>query len=255
MISAWSKQILERAAGGDPQRWQQLLARIEAGEPAAYVAECLPFYGRWFGSDARAYITDPEASVLIDQVLRQGDQLENQLGRPPRVMEFGVGAGTLAITVKLERPRWQLSGLDIDPPALDLAAENAALHGVELDLVQSDFLDSWGERELPDLMFADPRWGDEHDLYDGERDAQYYHAMPASSAFPRNGRTGIHDELLRRLVASRWPCTIVLNYGILPLAEIQRSVACLPNCRIEPAHSADGSKLHLVIGGAQASIR
>lgn len=246
MISEWSKSILDHAAGGDPERWNHLLGRVESGEPAAYAAGWLPFRGRWFHCDSRAYITDPEASLLVDQVLLMGDQLQSRLTRPLRVLEFGVGAGTLAISVKLERPDWQLSGLDIDPPALALAADNADLHQVELELVESDFLAGWADREPPDLLFADPPWGNEADLYDGERDASHYHAMPVASAFPRDGRTGIHDELLRRLVSAAWPSQVVLNYGILPIAEIERSASCLPAYQIQPVRTADGSKVSVL---------
>jgi len=212
------------AAAGDPARLAELRARVAAGEPLPYVLGYLDFRGRRFRCDRRAYITDPEASHLIDTVLAQGDQLQARLGRPLQVIDFGVGGGMLALSIKMERPHWRLCGLDIDRDALALAGENAAMHGVELECLHSDFLSGWpADRPPPDLLFADPPWGGAQDLYDDERDAEYYRQMPAASAFPPGGRTGIHDELLRRLAAARWPSLIVLNYGILPPALIEQS--------------------------------
>ena len=241
--------LLEHAAQGDELRLEAMKRRVEAGEPAAYVAGWMSFAGRWFKADQRAYITDPELIHLLELVRSEGDRIAPK-HRPLRVLEFGIGAGTLAITLKLERSGWALSGLDIDLPALQLAAENAKFHQVEIELLHSDFLDGWGDREPPDLLFADPPWGDERDLYDNERDAAYYHAMPAASAYPSNGRTGIHDELLRRLVAARWPSLIVLNYGILPLSEIERSGAALADYRLQPISTPSGDTVHVLIGRA-----
>jgi hypothetical protein len=226
-----SEAWLREAAGGDPLRYVELLARVVAGEPAAYVAGFLRFRGHRFEIDDRAYVTDPEATHLIDQVLAVGDALQIELGRPPRVLDFGIGAGTLGISVRLERPTWTMIGLDVDPRALTLARENAIRHGVELELCVSDHLADWPAAwPAPDLIFGDPPWGGEEDLYadgDTERDAAYYHRMPVASAYPRGGRCAIHDELIRQLIARDWPSTIVLNYGVLPIELIERSVAGL----------------------------
>jgi len=222
-------RLLALAAGADGARLAQLRQRVAAGEPAPYVAGFLEFRGRRFASDRRAYITDPEASHLIDTVNSQGRRLEAELGRPLRVLEFGVGAGTLAITLKLENPQWSLGGLDIDPPALELGRENARAHGVDIDLIESDYLSGWpAGAPAPDLMFADPPWGDAEDLYDEVRDEAWYRQMPERSAFPGGaGRTTIHDELIRRFAALSWPSLLILNYGILPRELIERSVAPL----------------------------
>lgn len=222
-------RLLELAAAGDSVRLAQLHARVAAGEPAPYVAGFLEFRGRRFASDARAYITDPEASHLVDTVNAQGRDLQAQLGRPLRVLEFGIGAGTLGISVKLENPQWSLAGLDVDPPALDLARANARAHGVEVELHESDYLSGWpAGAAAPDLIFGDPPWGDAEDLYDGVRDEAWYRQMPERSAFPGGaGRTTIHDELIRRFAALSWPSLLILNYGILPRELIERSVAPL----------------------------
>lgn len=229
--------LLVEAAAGDPQRLAQLAARVEAGEPAAYVAGFLRFRGRRFRSDPRAYITDPELTHLVDVLLRVGDALSADGPGPLRVLDFGVGAGTLGISVAHERPGWSVYGIDIDPEALALAAENVAMHPCRIALAQSDQLVHWPEAwAAPDLIFADPPWGSEADLYaDAGRDAAYYHRMPAASAYPRGGRTAIHDELIRQVAARGWRSTLVLNYGVLPVEVIERSASrCRPRRIVEP---------------------
>lgn len=233
-MSERAEALLRAAAADDAAKLAALRARVAAGEPPAYVAGFLEFDGRRFRSDPRAFITDPETLWLTRAAIEQGQSLQRDLGRVPRLLEFGVGAGTLAITIKLAEPGWSVAGIDIDPPALELAAENAREHGVEIDLLPSDYLSGWpAHSSPPDLIFGDPPWGDAADLYEPERDAHYYEQMPPASAFPRaGGRTGIHDELIRRLAASGWPSWLLLNYGTLPYEVIAQSAAPLREWRI-----------------------
>jgi methylase of polypeptide subunit release factors len=229
MSATLDEALLAEVAAGDPQRAAALRARIAAGEPAPYVLGVLRFRGHRFRIDPRAYITDPEASHLVDTVLAEGRALQAQLGRPLQVLEFGIGAATQGLSVLLEQPDWRMAGLDIDADALALAAENARLHGQDLELFASDYLTGWpAGRAPPDLLFADPPWGSREDLYDAERNADYYDRMPPASAYPQGGRTAIHDALIRHLVARRWPSLLVLNYGVLPAELIARSAAPLP---------------------------
>ena len=226
-------ELLILAAAGDASRLEVLRQRARDGEAAAYIAGFLSFAGRRFKIDPRAFITDPETRHLTDVVIEHG-RLLAQRGTAPKILEFGVGAGTLAITVKLAEPNWSVSGIDIDAPALELAAENARSHGVELALYQSDYLAGWPIASgNPDIIFGDPPWGNSEDLYDGERDEDYYRQMPAASAFPPGGlRTGIHDQLIRSLVELGWSSTLILNYGILPAEVIARSAAPLREWRV-----------------------
>lgn len=233
MIDPASDAWLVEAAGGDAARLAALRWRVEAGEPAGYVAGFIRFRGLRLNMDRRAFITDPETSLLVDVALAEGRALQAALGRPPQLLEFGVGAGSLSLSLHVEQPDWHYAGLDVDAPALELAAQNAAAHGCRLTLLQSDYLDGWpSDRPPPDLIFGDPPRGSREDLYDAHRDAAYYDAMPAASAYPQGGRTAIHDELLRRLAAARWPTRIVLNYGVLPEPVIARSAAPLAAWRL-----------------------
>ena len=226
--------LLILAASGDEGLLAKMRQRHAAGEPAPYVAGFLLFRGHRFTMDHRAYITDPELTHLVDAVASAGTSLAAQLRRPLRLLEFGIGAGTLSLSLKIEHPEWSFTGLDIDPPALALARTNAAAHGVALELLESDLLSAWpAAAEPPDLLFGDPPWGGPTDLYDETRDGHYYDQMPALSAYPGGtSPCGIHDELIRRLCALGWPSALILNYGVLPAAVIERSAAPLAEWRV-----------------------
>lgn len=218
-IPADDAAMLARASRGDSLRLDRWLKRRLAGEPLAYIVGEFTFRGRRFQIDKRAYITDPEASFLVDSVLRQLDAFAARHGRPAIVAEMGCGCGSLGLSLKLERPGIRLIGLDLDPDPLVLAAANAAAHGVEAQWIESDLFAGWPLAEAPDLIFGDPPWGSEQTLYDTARDAAYYHAMPAASAFPLGGPMGCHAQILAAVSARGWSSHVVLNGGVLPALE------------------------------------
>lgn len=221
--AAWSIEdvaTLVCHAGADTGWLKRALKRRLMGEPLAYVTGEFEFEGRRFAVDARAYITDPEAKWLVCDVIREVDAWHARSGRWPVVAEFGFGAGALGITVKLERPGIRLVALDIDGAALAVGRENLARHSVEATVVESDGFDGWPWTEPPDLVFADPPWGSEEDLYDERRGAGHYHAMPAASAYPVGGVASVHRFILAALAGRGWRTRLVLNLGVLPEAEV-----------------------------------
>ena len=59
--------------------------------------------------------------VLIDLILSQISNKNNYLN----ILDIGTGSGCIAISLKMERPDWSLSGIDISPEALEVAKQNA----------------------------------------------------------------------------------------------------------------------------------
>jgi methylase of polypeptide subunit release factors len=238
--------LLQEAAGADMAGLAAMRLRHEAGEPAPYLAGFFTFCGHRFLIDRRAYITDPELVHLLKAVEDEGSRIEAASGRAPRLLEFGIGAGTLSITLKLAHPDWEFHGIDIDPLALEVAVENARLHRVSLHLLQSDFFSAWPRgAAAPDLIFGDPPWGGPEDLYDKTRDAAYYEKMPKLSAFPGGDNPcAIHDRLILEASALGWPSELVLNFGVLPLPLIERSAAPLASWRL----LNPGASLSILLG-------
>lgn len=215
---------LTAACGDSPdsRRLERLLKRRHLGEPLAYVAGFVDFRGRRFSIDKRVYITDPELTHLVDAVVTRGLDLLSDLGRPPIIAEFGVGCGSLAISVKKELPEARVIGLDLDGDAIAVAGMNARAHHADVWLIESDFFADLPPEVMPDIVFGDPPWGDERSIYDEGRPASHYQAMPPLSAFPTGGITGLHEALLERIAHARWSCDVLLNLGTLDDQHIDR---------------------------------
>ena len=212
---------LADAAGPDARKLKRWIKRRIAGEPLAHIIVSFTFRGLRFRVDKRAYVTDPELTHLVDAVLERARAFASATGRPPLLADFGVGCGSLALAIKHACPDVEIVGLDLDPDALAVATVNAATHGAALRLIESDLFDDWPEElPAPDFIYGDPPWGDETTLYAGDRPAAHYGAMPAVSAFPLGGRTGVHAQILRAVAQRGWASEIWLNGGVLPREEL-----------------------------------
>ena len=185
---------LAAAAGDDPRRLKRWIKRRLAGEPLAHITGSFEFRGLRVAVDKRAYVTDPELTHLVEAVLGRARAFQAAAGRGPLLAEFGVGCGSLALSILRAFPAAVVVGLDLDPDALAVAAGNAAAHRLPLRLVESDLFDDWP--------------------------ADHYGAMPPVSAFPLGGRTGVHAQILQAVARRGWTSEIWLNGGVLPREEL-----------------------------------
>jgi release factor glutamine methyltransferase len=112
---------------------EPLLVRREAREPLAYILGEWGFRRLTLQTDARALVPRPETETLVERALAIAQQFER-----PRILDVGVGSGAIALALKDECPDAQVAGVDVSADALALAAENAELLGLEVDLRHGD---------------------------------------------------------------------------------------------------------------------
>ena len=211
----------ELGSPADLKRLSRWIKRRSLGEPIEYIIGAQQFRGRRFAVDKRVYITDSELTHLVDAVIEAGKRFIDEKERPPVIVEFGVGCGSLAISVKKELPIARVIGLDIDSDSIAVAFENARQHQVDLELYESDLFSDLPGDLVPDILFGDPPWGDDHSLYEDDRDAAHYQAMPILSAFPSGGITAVHEAILKEVEFKGWPSSVFLNLGVLQDAQVE----------------------------------
>ena len=129
-------------------RYRELVERRAAGEPVAYLRGYKEFYGRPFLVDRSVLIPRPETELLVEAVLRAGDEVAAARGAAVALHDVGTGSGAIAVTVSLERPGWRVGASDVSPAAVAVARRNR------------DGLGAGGVRlEVCDLLPAAPvRW-------------------------------------------------------------------------------------------------
>lgn len=127
-----------------------LLSRRLRHEPLAYILGSREFFGRDFAVGPGVLIPRQDTETVVEAALAVGDA-----AHPLRILDIGTGSGVLAITLKLERPQWEVTALDISPQALDIARANAEQLGAEISIIESDLFSAVPGRQF-DLIVSNP---------------------------------------------------------------------------------------------------
>ncbi len=208
------------ASLADAVAFAAALERRVTGDPIAYIRGFKEWRSLRIRTDARALIPRPETELLADEaVMTIAARMTH--GTPPIVAwEVATGSGAVAVALALRfrsalaRRRLRLIASDVSPEALELAAENLAIHGVahHVTLACANLLHPAGELlPRPDVIVANLPY-----LATEEVDAS-----DASLAFePRLALDGGPDGLamLRQLLESVMECaaagaTVLLEIG------------------------------------------
>lgn len=128
-------------------RLREWLKRLQAGEPAQYVAQKAWFYGLELYVDARVLIPRFDTEVLVEAVLAY-------LTTGDRVLDIGTGSGAIALALKSQNPQLQITATDIDRGALEVACKNRDLLNMDIDFVNADLFPA--EAEAYSLIVSNP---------------------------------------------------------------------------------------------------
>ena len=136
---AWVLAHPEATLSSDQEdRFQQSLARLEAGEPLPYLLEHWEFFGLDFIVNPAVLIPRPETEQLVEHAL---SWLEKRPLRR-RAVDVGTGSGCIAVALASRVPDLHVLGVDISMPALRVASENIKRHllAERIFLLQADLL-------------------------------------------------------------------------------------------------------------------
>lgn len=114
---------------------RDLTMRRGKREPLQHLLGTVEFYGREFLCDARGLIPRPETEELVEKVVAKFGAAG---GKPVKILDVGTGSGVIGISLGMVWPEAEVTLADISPDALQLAGANAAKHGREVRLVQTD---------------------------------------------------------------------------------------------------------------------
>jgi len=130
-----------------------LLARRVHGEPLAYILGYREFYGRRFAVTSDVLIPRQDTETLVEAALARS---------ATNVLDVGTGSGCIAITLKLERPNWCITGIDISDSALKVAERNGEELGAKVDWRRGDLFEGVGSQAF-DLIISNPPYIDPTD--------------------------------------------------------------------------------------------
>lgn len=115
----------------------QLLAdfqRLLTGEPIQYILGQAPFYGRSFAVTRDTLIPRNETEELVHLIIKENP------GSGLRILDLGTGTGCIPISLALELKNPDVYALDVSVAALEVARQNAAQLGAQVQFLEGDLL-------------------------------------------------------------------------------------------------------------------
>ena len=133
--------------------YEEMKARLMAGEPLQYVTGVQWFLGHPFLVDKSVLIPRPETEELVEWIVTEWkDSL------PARMLDVGTGSGCIPISLKLQMPKVEITSCDISKEALETAAKNAASLNADITLLNLDFLqkENWPSLAAFNVIVSNP---------------------------------------------------------------------------------------------------
>lgn len=155
------------------------LEPFEQGMPMAYLTGQQEFWSLPLQVNGNTLIPRPATESLVEWVL------QTLPTHPLQALDLGTGSGAIALALKSERPKWQLTATDQSREALQVAATNALILQLPIECIAGSWWEAVPNRCF-DCVVSNPPYvvdGDPH------LSALSYEPSAALTA----GKTGLDD--------------------------------------------------------------
>ena len=116
------------------------MTRLRAARrPLQHILGDVDFFGLTLRCDARALVPRPETEEMCEFITQK---VFPDKTLPIRVLDLGTGSGAIAIALKKHYSAAHVTATDLNPAALSLAKENAALNNAEIDFLSGRWFDA-----------------------------------------------------------------------------------------------------------------
>ena len=126
--------------------------------PIQYALGKAHFFGREFSVNSSVLIPRQETEELVNEIINENKKPNLD------ILDIGSGSGCIGITLALELKDAKVTAMDIDPAALDVTSINAQRHGVEIQCVLDDILESNHLPGLYDIIVSNPPYVTEKEM-------------------------------------------------------------------------------------------
>jgi len=113
----------------------ECIERLLKNEPIQHVLGETEFYGLPFYVNSDVLVPRPETEELVTWILE-----DNVNNTGFRLLDIGTGSGCIAISIKKEKKKADVCGLDLSHDALSVAKDNADLNEVDVYWIQDNIL-------------------------------------------------------------------------------------------------------------------
>ncbi len=142
--------FLNKSIALSEERLIPISTRLLKGEPIQYILNQATFFGLSFFVNPFVLIPRQETEELVALILEQNDHsIQN-------ILDIGTGSGIIALTLQMHRPKWDVSGWDLSPKALEIAARNANSLNLNVNFNCIDILNRSPDVDKYHLIISNP---------------------------------------------------------------------------------------------------
>lgn len=135
----------------EAQSLEEIMLRLEKGEPVQYILGDSYFYGHVFHVEPGILIPRPETEELCQWILE-----DVPADSTADIVDMGTGSGCIAISVALDHPKALVTAWDISATALKVANGNAQQLQAKVDVCEQDILHAPADNERWDVIVSNP---------------------------------------------------------------------------------------------------
>jgi release factor glutamine methyltransferase len=184
----WLLHLREEMPKSEEQQLNADVKRLAEHYPPQYLLGYSDFYEQRFLVSEATLIPRPETEELVAQCLQENTNL------PLKVVDVGTGSGAIAISLKLARPAWQLTAIDLSEAALAIAKKNAAALQADIVFEHGDGLGPISEKI--DLLIANPPYISAAEWSLMDQSVRTFE--PKLALFAENDGLAIYQQLARQ---------------------------------------------------------
>ncbi|MFD2305282.1 peptide chain release factor N(5)-glutamine methyltransferase [Enterococcus termitis] len=192
----WLIHLKDEITSEEQYQLEKDVQQLAEHYPAQYILGYSDFYEQRFQVNEHTLIPRPETEELVDLCLAENsDSILN-------VADIGTGTGAIAISLKAQRPNWQVAAVDISPEALVVAKKNAEQLKTEIQFYQGDLLEPLIEKKI-DILISNPPYISNKEW--ALMDTSVRTFEPKSALFAENDGLAIYQRLAKEAPALLTP--------------------------------------------------
>jgi release factor glutamine methyltransferase len=162
----WPEKLVSTS---DVERFNDLLARRELGEPVAYLLGQQAFWSLDLEVAPCTLIPRADTERLVEVALSVLD-----ISKANRILDLGTGTGAIALSLASEQPKSTVIGVDLVEEAVALAKRNALRNRLSnVTFMQSSWFDTLEGCDPFDLIVSNPPYIDPDDEHLSQGDVRF----------------------------------------------------------------------------------
>lgn len=164
------------------KQYCDLIYKRQQGQPIAHLLGYRDFWDLRLQVSNATLIPRPETELLVESVLAL------PLPSKAKVLDLGTGTGAIALALASAQPNWQITAVEQNAAALDLAINNAKQNDLQsVVFMQSDWFSAIGHLQY-ELIVSNPPYVENDSVFLSEGDVRF---EPVSAL--TSGKDGLDD--------------------------------------------------------------